>query len=69
MRHFRKFGCSIKKVVRAAAMSLPFQSGAMLLLPCAPVRLHAQSMLAGDISGTVLGPGGTATNRRSNAIR
>ena len=62
MRHFRKYdiGCSFKKMIRAAAMSLPFASGVILLLPFAPATLHAQSSLSGDLAGTVTDPSGAA---------
>ncbi len=54
------FGCSFNKMIRAAALSLPFVSGAILLLSCAPAALHAQTLLAGDLAGTVTDPSGAA---------
>lgn len=65
MRHF---DCTFNTFLRAAAMSLPFVYGAIVLAAFAPATLHAQSMLAGDIAGTVLGTGAFATDRRSHAV-
>lgn len=57
-------------------MSLPFVYGATLIATFAPATLHAQSMLAGDIAGTVLDPSGaavagatvTATSQETGAV-
>lgn len=51
---------SIRGFMRAAVISLPFAFAVVFLLPAAPTQLRAQSMLAGDIAGTVHDPSGAA---------
>jgi Carboxypeptidase regulatory-like domain len=48
------FSCTYKRMIWAAAMSLPFVSGAILLLPFAPATLVAQGIITGGIAGTVM---------------